>query len=126
MPLWFWWDGRSVYFITAHDTQKARNLRDQPEVVVHGWDGDDVVILEGIATLVVKRAERDRVERGWAAKYVDPVSGDRDTTTRAHDQLYRVDVSRIMSWMYGTVAGRTDYVPGGKSWLPAGETKSGS
>lgn len=47
MPVWFWWDGRDVSFITSRTTQKGRNLASQAWVVAHAGDGDDVIILEG-------------------------------------------------------------------------------
>ncbi|MBD0293158.1 MAG: pyridoxamine 5'-phosphate oxidase family protein [Jiangellaceae bacterium] len=111
MPVWYWWDGRALYFITGRTTQKARNLVHIAHVVVHGWDGDDVVVLEGTAHLVTDPTEHDRLERAWAAKYVDPETGARDSTRRAHDLVFRVAVARIMAWMYGRIGGRTDYFP---------------
>src|SRR6186713_682729 len=52
MPIWFWWDDGRLYFITARTTQKARNLADQPWVVAHFGDGDDVLFAEGRAAIV--------------------------------------------------------------------------
>jgi hypothetical protein len=51
-------------------------------VVAHGWDGDDVVIMEGTAIRVTDREEHDRLERAWSAKYVEPETGERDSTRR--------------------------------------------
>ena len=111
MPVWYWWDGQALYFITARTTQKARNLAACDQVVAHGWDGDDVVVAEGTVVLVANANERERLERAWADKYVEPVTGERDSTRREHDLVFRLDIRRIMAWTYGRIGGRTDYAP---------------
>ena len=111
MPVWYWWDGRALYFITARTTQKARNLAGMEHVVAHGWDGDDVVIMEGTAIRVTDREEHDRLERAWSAKYIEPETGERDSTRREHDLVFRLAIRRVMAWTYGRIGGRTDYVP---------------
>jgi PPOX class probable F420-dependent enzyme len=109
MPLWFWWDGMAVYFITQRSTQKARNLAGQPWVVVHAGDGDDVVILEGRAEIVGDEDELLRVDAGYQAKYVDPGSGERATIFNEGDDCYRVRAEHVMAWSYGTIGTRTDW-----------------
>jgi nitroimidazol reductase NimA-like FMN-containing flavoprotein (pyridoxamine 5'-phosphate oxidase superfamily) len=34
VPVWFWWDGESVYFSTKSDSRNARNIERQPRVVL--------------------------------------------------------------------------------------------
>jgi len=109
MPLWFWWDGRHVYFITARSTQKARNLAARPWAVVHAGDGDDVIILEGPVERVADDDVLRRVDRAYAEKYVDPHSGARATIFNEGDDLYRVSVEHVMTWEYGVVGTRTDW-----------------
>jgi hypothetical protein len=46
VPVWFTWDGRTLYFATHESSQKARNLERQAWLVIHAGDGDDVIILE--------------------------------------------------------------------------------
>jgi PPOX class probable F420-dependent enzyme len=111
MPLWFWWDGKAIYFITSRPTQKARNLSREPRVVLHLGDGDEVLIVEGRAELVTDRAEQWRVDGSWRRKYVDPYSGARASIfENPEDDLYRVRPDRVMTWSYGTVGTRTDFV----------------
>ena len=43
VPVWYWWDGQAVYFATPRQSQKAKNLAQQPWVIVHAGDGDDVI-----------------------------------------------------------------------------------
>ncbi|GAC1348608.1 MAG: hypothetical protein NVSMB27_17020 [Ktedonobacteraceae bacterium] len=109
MPVWYIWDGTSIYFITRCDMQKAKNLARQPGIVVHLGDGDDVIILEGQVTIVTDQEELQRIDSAYQNKYVDPHSGARDTIFHEGTDLYRVQVKRIMTWEYGTVSTRTDW-----------------
>ena len=110
VPVWFLWDGETVYFTTSPTSQKAKNLTLQPAIVVHAGDGDDVIILEGTVEMVTELQERACVNQAYMEKYVDPHSG-AQATIAEDDPLYRVNVSRIMCWEYGVVATRTDWKP---------------
>lgn len=110
IPTWFWWDAGRLYFITARRTQKARNLRHQPRIVAHFGDGDDVLFVEGDASRVTERGEQLAVDAAYREKYVDPVSGAQASIfDNPLDDLFRVDVERVVTWMYGTVAGWTEW-----------------
>jgi nitroimidazol reductase NimA-like FMN-containing flavoprotein (pyridoxamine 5'-phosphate oxidase superfamily) len=109
VPVWYWWDGRSIYFASGERGQKVRNLARQPWVIVHAEDADDVIILEGPSVVVTDPAERARVNAAYMEKYVDPGSGARATIAPDTDVLYRVNVTHVMAWEYGTVAHRTDW-----------------
>jgi PPOX class probable F420-dependent enzyme len=55
VPVWFLWDGATVLVFSQPDTQKIRNLRNNPNVslAIDGTDeGGDVVVLEGTADLL--------------------------------------------------------------------------
>jgi PPOX class probable F420-dependent enzyme len=109
MPVWFWWDGRDLFFITQRSTQKARNLARQAWVVAHAGDGDDVVVLEGPADVVTDRAELERIDAGYADKYVAPETGEHATVFNEGDDCYRIRVRHVMAWIYGTIGHRTDW-----------------
>jgi PPOX class probable F420-dependent enzyme len=109
VPVWYWWDGRFIYFASGERGQKVRNLARQPWVIVHAEDADDVIILEGPSVVVTDPAERARVNAAYMEKYVDPGSGARATIAPNTDILYRVNVTHVMAWEYGTVAHRTDW-----------------
>ncbi len=109
VPVWYWWDGRFIYFVSGEHGQKVRNLAQQPWVIVHAEDADDVIILEGPSVVVTDPAERARVNAAYMEKYVDPGSGARATIAPDTDILYRVNVTHVMAWEYGTVAHRTDW-----------------
>jgi hypothetical protein len=109
VPVWFWWDGRDVFFITQRSTQKARNLADQVWTVVHAGDGDDVVILEGRSEIVSDGKALARIDAGYREKYVDPGSGASATIFNEGDDCYWVRVEHVMAWMYGTIGTRKDW-----------------
>jgi hypothetical protein len=110
LPVWCWWAAGRLYFITARSTQKARNLAHQPWAVAHAGDGDDVLLVEGPVSRVTDAAEQRAVDAAYRAKYVDPVSGARASIhDNPADDLYRLDARRVVTWMYGTVAGWTEW-----------------
>jgi PPOX class probable F420-dependent enzyme len=108
-PVWFVWDDGVVYFATGTGSQKGRNLAEQPFAVLQVGDGDDVVIVEGTVRLVSDDDERRRVDDDYAAKYVEPVTGEQATTGLVGDGLYGLEVERVMAWIYGNVGARTDW-----------------
>jgi PPOX class probable F420-dependent enzyme len=108
VPVWYWWENHDIYFTTAPDAQKSRNLAHQPWVVVHAGDGDDTIILEGPAEKVTDSAERERLNALYMLKYVDPHSGAKATIADT-EVLYHVRVRHVMVWEYGVYATRTDW-----------------
>ena len=109
VPVWFIWEGHHLYFISGRKLQKSKNLAHQSWIVVHAGDGDDVIILEGLAEIVADRDELKRFDDAYRAKYVDPGSGAQATIFEPEAELYRVNVQHVMAWEYGTVANRTDW-----------------
>jgi nitroimidazol reductase NimA-like FMN-containing flavoprotein (pyridoxamine 5'-phosphate oxidase superfamily) len=109
VPVWFWWDGTSVYFTTKGDSRKALNIAQQPSVTVHNGDGADPIIVKGDAEVVTGREELERLDRAYAAKYVDPGSGARATVFVEGDVAFRVRPRIVMAWEYATCSNRTDW-----------------
>jgi PPOX class probable F420-dependent enzyme len=52
MPVWAVWDEGAVWFSSAVDSRKVRNLRRDPRCVVATEDGQQPVAVEGRATVV--------------------------------------------------------------------------
>jgi hypothetical protein len=69
MPVWGVWVDGHIYFGGGPDTVKARNLRANPHVVIHGESGDQVVVIEGVAEPVVGDDEQTRVDNAYEVKY---------------------------------------------------------
>jgi Pyridoxamine 5'-phosphate oxidase len=109
VPVWFWWDGTSIYFTTKADSRKASNIARQPSVTLHNGDGADPIILKGEAETVTGRDELERVDRAYAAKYVDPGSGARATVFVEGDIVLRVRPRIVTTWEYATCSNRTDW-----------------
>jgi PPOX class probable F420-dependent enzyme len=111
IPVWFVWNGGSaVYFTTTRGSQKQKNLAHLPYAVVHFGNGDDVLFAEGAVAVVPDGDAKKRVDADYRAKYVDPVSGKSASVyDNPKDDLYRVDVVRFVTWMYGTARGWTEW-----------------
>ncbi len=111
VPVWFLWengDAPAIVFSSLDNTQKDRNLSKQSWVVIHAGDGDDTYILEGEAKPILDAVERDRLNRAYMEKYVDPGSG-AQATFGEHDTVYRVRIQHVMTWLYGSISNRTDW-----------------
>ena len=111
-PVWFWWDGMAVYFTCAAIANKARNIEHQPEIVLLNGDGADPIIVKGRAERVTDPDELERIDEGYADKYVAPSSGERATIFVADDHVYRVRPRLVSAWSYATAATRTDWQAG--------------
>jgi PPOX class probable F420-dependent enzyme len=109
VPVWFWWDGRQIYFTTKATSRKARNLTLHPDVVLHNGDGADPIILKGEARRVEGPDELERVDRAYAEKYVAPDSGESATIFVPDDGVLRVTPRRILAWSYANCSYRTDW-----------------
>ncbi len=69
-PVWGLWVDGVFYFGSGPGTRKARNLAENPNVAVHP-EGEDVVILEGVAEVVTNPDPTlsERVYAASVAKY---------------------------------------------------------
>lgn len=68
-PVWGVWIDDALFFGTDPNSRKARNLRVNPEVVVHLESGDECVILEGAVEEESDPGLRRRAGEAYAAKY---------------------------------------------------------
>ena len=64
--MWGVWHDDAVLFGTSPSSLKARNLADNPRLVVHLESGDEVVILEGTAEQITAE---ESVADAYEAKY---------------------------------------------------------
>ena len=71
-PVWGAWVDGKLYFDGAPQTRRGRNISQNPRVVVHLESGDQVVILEGRASILTGAPERalaEKVAAVYRAKY---------------------------------------------------------
>jgi PPOX class probable F420-dependent enzyme len=71
MPVWAVWLERHLWLSTGGRSAKARNLRREARCAVH-VDGEDPVIVNGVARFVDDRDAIARVAAAYARKYGDP------------------------------------------------------
>src|SRR5215470_55896 len=56
MPVWGFFQDSAIYFGTARDSRKWRNIEANPKLTIHLESGDDVVIVEGTAQEITDRS----------------------------------------------------------------------
>ena len=69
MPVWGVWMNRIFYFGTDPQTRKARNLKLNPQMVVHLESGDEAVILEGRMEEIRESSLLKQIDEAFFAKY---------------------------------------------------------
>jgi len=52
MPVWAVWLDGSIYFDGSPETRHARNIAQNPNVVVHLESGDEVLVVEGVTQVL--------------------------------------------------------------------------
>lgn len=99
-PVWGAWVDGTLYFGSAPRSQKARNLAANPNVVVNLESGDEAVILEGKARFVTDPAPKlsARVADAFAAKYVDPETGEPFRPEGGAGGMYAVHPLVVFAW----------------------------
>jgi PPOX class probable F420-dependent enzyme len=71
VPVWFLWDGKKILIFSQPNTQKIRNLQQNTNVILaldDTKDGEDVVMLEGMAEFLNDPAVNPTLP-AYAAKY---------------------------------------------------------
>ncbi len=88
-PVWGLWRESAFYFSTDARSRKARDLALNPSVIIHLESGDEVVILEGEATIVRDRLLIDPLSREYFAKYAVRLEG---------GPVFEVRPSKVLAW----------------------------
>jgi hypothetical protein len=98
-PVWGVVVDDDLYLYSERKTVKARNIGENPHIVVHLASGEDVVIVHGRAEDLGSPEVAPRVEAALEIKYSAP--GDAQylpTTDPAFDVLYVIRPTRAMMW----------------------------
>jgi general stress protein 26 len=98
-PIWGVFFEGNIYFDGSPETRRGKNLAHNPAITVHPESGDDVTIVEGVATQIVPpdRAFAERLAATYAAKYAaHGYSPSPDTWDRGG--LYRVAHRTVIAW----------------------------
>lgn len=109
-PVWGLWLDEAFYFSCGKESQKARNLRANPALVVHLESGDEVVILEGRAEMVTNRRILQKINQAYDEKYsIRPL--DLEAETPSQDPFFTLILSKAMAWL------ENDFVGSATRWL---------
>ena len=109
MPVWGVWLDDAFYFSTGRKSRKGQNLAANPACTITNDDGEEAVIVEGLATETKDTAELDRVAIAYRKKYkMDPRG--------MGEPIFRVNPSRVFGFVEKTFPqSATRWKPGSKS-----------
>ena len=68
VPIWFWWDGKNLYFTTSQASHKAKRIRRGSPVLV-AVKGSDGPFVEGRAEIIRDLAVVARMGEAYNEKY---------------------------------------------------------
>jgi nitroimidazol reductase NimA-like FMN-containing flavoprotein (pyridoxamine 5'-phosphate oxidase superfamily) len=99
VPTWAVWHANCLYFDGSPETRRMRNLAANPRIAVHLEDGDQAVIVEGVASTVARPSQElgEQLAALYAAKYAalgyapEPHSWD-------EGGLYVVEPDTALAW----------------------------
>jgi PPOX class probable F420-dependent enzyme len=125
-PLVAVWHDEEVHFSTGADEQKARNIANDPHVVLTtgstDWDGGIDVVVEGRARRVTERGVLEQLAAAWAQKWdgrwrfesTDDGFRDGDGGLAL---VFAVRPTKVLAFAKGTF-GHTRYLPQGGAATP--------
>jgi PPOX class probable F420-dependent enzyme len=102
VPVWFLWDGATILIFSQPNTQKIRNLRQQPAVMLalDAKEGSDVVLIEGQAILldeptaqVAPGAHYEKYAQDLKDMGMEP-----EQMAASYSQPIRITPTRFVSW----------------------------
>ena len=95
MPVWGVWLDDAFFFSTGRKSRKGQNLAANPACTITNDDGEEAVIVEGLATHAEDASEQERVAIAYEKKYkMDPRS--------MGEPIYRVKPSRVFGFVEKT------------------------
>jgi nitroimidazol reductase NimA-like FMN-containing flavoprotein (pyridoxamine 5'-phosphate oxidase superfamily) len=95
MPVWGVWLDDAFFFSTGRKSRKGQNLAANPACTIANDDGEEAVIVEGLATQAEDAAEQERVAIAYKKKYkMDPRS--------MGEPIFRVQPSRVFGFVEKT------------------------
>ena len=103
VPVWFLWDGASIFIFSQPGAQKIRNLQANPNVTLAleaADEGADIAILEGTAT-IFETKDWDRILPAYTAKYAQPIremGSTIETMMADYSKLLEITPARLIAW----------------------------
>ncbi|MFY9644009.1 MAG: pyridoxamine 5'-phosphate oxidase family protein [Terriglobales bacterium] len=95
MPLWGVWLDDTFFFSTGRKSRKGQNLAANPACTIANDDGEEAVIVEGLAAEVKEAGALERVAAAYKKKYkMDPRS--------MGEPIFQVRPSRVFGFVEKT------------------------
>jgi hypothetical protein len=95
MPVWGVWLDDAFFFSTGRKSRKGQNLAANPACTIVNDNGEEAVIVEGLATQAEDAAELERIASAYKKKYkMDPRS--------MGEPIFRVQPSRVFGFVERT------------------------
>jgi nitroimidazol reductase NimA-like FMN-containing flavoprotein (pyridoxamine 5'-phosphate oxidase superfamily) len=95
MPIWGVWLDDAFFFSTGRKSRKGQNLAANPACTITNDDGEEAVIVEGLATEVKDAAALGRIAAAYKKKYkMDPRS--------MAEPIFRLQPSQIFGFVEKT------------------------
>jgi len=92
MPLWGVWVDDAFFFSTGRKSRKGQNLSANGACAVTNDDGEEAVIVEGVATPVEDKAMLERAATAYKKKYkMDP--------REMKEPIFRLQPSRVFGFV---------------------------
>ena len=109
VPVWYWWDGAAVLIFSEPKTQKIRNLRHDPDVVLAletRDDGEEVIFFEGTAELTAEPSSK-LMPPEFGEKYArlfPRIDSSPAKMMAQYSQPIRVTLTKVTAWGVGDAA----------------------
>jgi PPOX class probable F420-dependent enzyme len=103
VPVWFFWDGKTILIFSQPGAQKLRNLQHNPNVMLAleaAKEGDDIVLIEGKAELPGRLAQTMNIPE-YAKKYdalIKSMNSNPDELAESYSEGIRITPTRFISW----------------------------
>jgi nitroimidazol reductase NimA-like FMN-containing flavoprotein (pyridoxamine 5'-phosphate oxidase superfamily) len=95
MPIWGVWLDNAFYLSTGRKSRKAQNLASNPACTITNDDGEEAVIVEGVASEAKGASELERVATAYVKKYkMDPRA--------MGEPIFRVDPHTVFGFVEKT------------------------
>jgi general stress protein 26 len=94
-PVWGVWLDNVLYFGSAKNAVKSRNIAHNNKVVVHLESGDDTLIIEGVLVASVDATAFKQVIQAYTQKYASYEHNDNEPSAI----WYQLIPHKIMTWL---------------------------
>lgn len=106
VPVWFLIHADTVLIMSEPHTAKVRNIRLNPHALFHleaGPDGDELTVLQGLASLSERSSSEwfPEIGRTYAAKYADGLVGielTAETMAEKYSRVIQLQPSKLIAW----------------------------